>query len=222
MTHLLIVGGEKFTFETMRFALSRTTGATLFGVVPNGTTDIATAIAESRAEVIVVDGLGDASAAVGALEEIRAAAPDALLLIVVPERTESVEAGAAAHDAVVCVWPGVVGATRERLPSLSSSPPFGEHDDASRGSRPHSPLTSRELETLGWVVQGHTNAWIARKLWVTEQTVKFHLSNIYRKLGVANRTEASHYALVHDLFENVEVQDARPGRFDGVAQSMHR
>jgi len=31
-------------------------------------------------------------------------------------------------------------------------------------------------------------------LWVTEQTVKFHLSNIYRKLDVANRTEASHWA----------------------------
>jgi DNA-binding CsgD family transcriptional regulator len=36
-------------------------------------------------------------------------------------------------------------------------------------------------------------------LWVTEQTVKFHLSNIYRKLDVANRTEASRWAQVHDL-----------------------
>ena len=34
---------------------------------------------------------------------------------------------------------------------------------------------------------------------MTEQTVKFHLSNIYRKLGVANRTEASRYALRHGL-----------------------
>ena len=34
---------------------------------------------------------------------------------------------------------------------------------------------------------------------MTEQTVKFHLSNTYRKLGVANRTEASRYAYVHDL-----------------------
>ena len=36
---------------------------------------------------------------------------------------------------------------------------------------------------------------------MTEQTVKFHLSNVYRKLGVANRTEASHYAHVHQLVE---------------------
>ena len=33
---------------------------------------------------------------------------------------------------------------------------------------------------------------------MTEQTVKFHLSKIYRKLGVANRTEASQYALLND------------------------
>ncbi len=36
-------------------------------------------------------------------------------------------------------------------------------------------------------------------LWVTEQTVKFHLSNIYRKLDVANRTEASRWAQIHGL-----------------------
>ena len=42
-------------------------------------------------------------------------------------------------------------------------------------------------------------AQIARQLWVTEQTVKFHLSNIYRKLGLANRTQAARYAHLHDL-----------------------
>ncbi len=56
------------------------------------------------------------------------------------------------------------------------------------------PLTTRELEILGLAAQGYTNGRIARELWVTEQTVKFHLSNTYRKLGVANRTEASRYA----------------------------
>jgi DNA-binding NarL/FixJ family response regulator len=65
---------------------------------------------------------------------------------------------------------------------------------------PTCPLTRRELEILRAVAEGHTNARIGRDLWVTEQTVKFHLSNIYRKLGVSNRTEASRYALVNDLF----------------------
>ena len=60
-------------------------------------------------------------------------------------------------------------------------------------------LTRRELEILTLVAEGHSNAQLARMLWVTEQTVKFHLSNIYRKLNVSNRTEASRWAQVHGL-----------------------
>jgi DNA-binding NarL/FixJ family response regulator len=60
-------------------------------------------------------------------------------------------------------------------------------------------LTRRELEILKLVAEGHSNAQVARLLWVTEQTVKFHLSNVYRKLGVANRTEASRFAQLRGL-----------------------
>ena len=45
------------------------------------------------------------------------------------------------------------------------------------------------------VAEGHSNSAMAKHLWVTEQTVKFpSLSNIYRKLGVANRTAATRWA----------------------------
>jgi DNA-binding NarL/FixJ family response regulator len=60
-------------------------------------------------------------------------------------------------------------------------------------------LTKREREILQLVAEGHSNSELARMLWVTEQTIKFHLSNIYRKLDVANRTEASRWAQVHGL-----------------------
>ena len=60
-------------------------------------------------------------------------------------------------------------------------------------------LTRRELEILQLVAEGRSNAQLAKMLWVTEQTVKFHLSNIYRKLDVANRTEASRWAQVQGL-----------------------
>jgi DNA-binding NarL/FixJ family response regulator len=60
-------------------------------------------------------------------------------------------------------------------------------------------LTRRELEILQLVAEGHSNAQLAAMLWVTEQTVKFHLSNIYRKLDVANRTEASRWAQLQGL-----------------------
>jgi DNA-binding NarL/FixJ family response regulator len=62
-----------------------------------------------------------------------------------------------------------------------------------------SDLTRRELEILRLMSEGLSNAELARMLWVTEQTVKFHLSNIYRKLGVANRTEASRWAQLNGL-----------------------
>jgi DNA-binding NarL/FixJ family response regulator len=62
-------------------------------------------------------------------------------------------------------------------------------------------LTSRELEVLRLVAAGLPNVAIAGQLWVTEQTVKFHLSNVYRKLGVANRTQASHYAHMRGLVD---------------------
>jgi DNA-binding NarL/FixJ family response regulator len=64
-------------------------------------------------------------------------------------------------------------------------------------------LTPREREILSLVAEGYSNAQLARMLWVTEQTVKFHLSNIYRKLAVTNRTEASRWAQVHGLVSTV-------------------
>jgi DNA-binding NarL/FixJ family response regulator len=60
-------------------------------------------------------------------------------------------------------------------------------------------LTRRELEILKLVAEGHSNTQLAKMLWVTEQTVKFHLSNVYRKLDVSNRTEASRWAQLHGL-----------------------
>jgi DNA-binding NarL/FixJ family response regulator len=61
------------------------------------------------------------------------------------------------------------------------------------------PLTKRELQVLQLVAAGFTNGEVARKLWITEQTVKYHLHNIYGKLDVTNRTEASHLAHVNGL-----------------------
>jgi DNA-binding NarL/FixJ family response regulator len=60
-------------------------------------------------------------------------------------------------------------------------------------------LTAREQTILAAIAAGMTTAAISKDLWVSEHTVKFHLTNIYRKLGVPNRAAAIRYALDHDL-----------------------
>jgi DNA-binding NarL/FixJ family response regulator len=54
----------------------------------------------------------------------------------------------------------------------------------------HGPLTDRELEVLGLLAKGLANKQIAVALGISEHTVKFHVSSIYAKLNVTNRTEA--------------------------------
>ena len=60
-------------------------------------------------------------------------------------------------------------------------------------------LTERERTILAAVATGLTTAAISKNLWVSEHTVKFHLTNIYRKLGVPNRAGAIRYALENGI-----------------------
>jgi DNA-binding NarL/FixJ family response regulator len=72
-------------------------------------------------------------------------------------------------------------------------------------------LSSREQTVLEALARGLSNKEIAAELWVTEQTVKFHLRNLYRKIGVASRAEAARYAIGHGLL------GARPDATDILA-----
>ena len=62
-------------------------------------------------------------------------------------------------------------------------------------------LTPRELTMLDAISRGLSTKAISRELWVSEKTVKFHLTNIYRKLGVHNRTGAMRYAFERNLHQ---------------------
>lgn len=64
-------------------------------------------------------------------------------------------------------------------------------------AREETGLTTRELEILTAVSQGLSNREVGKKLFLSDQTVKFHLHNIYGKLGVSNRTEAA--GVAHQL-----------------------
>lgn len=69
-------------------------------------------------------------------------------------------------------------------------------------------LTKREVEILACVAQGLSNRAIGERLWVTEQTVKFHLTSIFRKLNVSNRTEAAHTAYRLGIVESPMLADS--------------
>ena len=63
-------------------------------------------------------------------------------------------------------------------------------------------LTDREISILNALARGLSNQAIGKELFVAEQTVKFHLTNIYRKLEAANRTEAVRVAYQRGIIDN--------------------
>ena len=71
------------------------------------------------------------------------------------------------------------------------------------GNLPHvlNPLTPREQDVLAELTKGKSNREIASSLFVTEKTVKTHISNIFTKLEVQDRTQAALYAVKHGLTE---------------------
>ena len=95
------------------------------------------------------------------------------------------------RDLVAVLRQTVEGTVVSQLVSSSSAP--DGLDDARRL------LTNAELAVLEALARGYGNKEIAATLSVAQQTVKFHLTNIYRKLGVANRTEAIRRAYEYGL-----------------------
>lgn len=63
------------------------------------------------------------------------------------------------------------------------------------------PLTAREQEVLKLIAQGISNQHIAKQLFISEKTVKNHITNIFRKIKVCDRTQAALYAIKTKLIE---------------------
>jgi two-component system, NarL family, response regulator YdfI len=78
---------------------------------------------------------------------------------------------------------------------------FGELDESDSLPARDAGLSDREISILRGLGEGLSNKQIAKQHWLAEQTVKFHLTNIYRKLGVSTRTEAVHVAYRRGLLE---------------------
>lgn len=72
---------------------------------------------------------------------------------------------------------------------------------AQQTSLPHEELTEREMEVLQLIAQGKSNQEVADELFIGIKTVKYHLTNLFSKLGVEDRTQAAIYAHRHGLAE---------------------
>jgi len=99
-------------------------------------------------------------------------------------------------------------AIRQSLDGTVTHPTFGESDESDSSTAKDLGLSDRELSILAAVGEGLSNKQIAKQLWLAEQTVKFHLTNVYRKLGVSTRTEAINAAYRSGLLETPVLQAA--------------
>jgi DNA-binding NarL/FixJ family response regulator len=214
MKRLLIVADHSLVAHSIRLALKQTAGFEVVGVI-DGRVSARHALVELRPDVVLVDDMHDprshhareTDCALARLREAGAHVPTAQRLLLTLRMNEGwindvFEAGA---HAVLSksMHPVSLGTLLREVVRGNVVHRFERR--AATAVTVDCPLTLREKEILALVAEGATNGQIARTLWVTEQTVKFHLSNTYRKLGVANRTEASHYAHVNNLVAVAEV-----------------
>jgi DNA-binding NarL/FixJ family response regulator len=177
-------------------------------------------IEETRPTVFITefDCLEQSAEGVASLRRVAASNPDVHSVVLsTQDDPASIEAAFAAGASVYCVKTAepedLASAIRQ---AFNSSVYYSTTGRSGRGAEPapsrqssEDPgLTKREVEILQLVAEGYSNSQLAKMLWVTEQTVKFHLSNIYRKLDVANRTEASRWAQVHGLLPAVTERTA--------------
>ena len=196
----LIVADHPLAAEAIRRELRHAAAFHSVGLA-DGRHACTESVATAAPHVVVIDQMADQARTLARLREARTAAPAAkvVLLTTLLEDEPLAEATAAGAHAAISrsLRPGAVGVFVREVARGNVFHAF---------TRPLPPveagtagLTPRESEILRLMASGASNAAIGAKLWVTEQTIKFHLSNVYRKLGVANRTQASHYAHTHGL-----------------------
>lgn len=177
---------------------------------------------DERTHIVLCDTPGGAEA-IGAIQNIRLQAPDARIVVMVDEfAVENV--GAAFGEGVdgyvikgIGCEPlvGVLNlvATGEKVfPSqmaLMLSAPVWNLPSANWDIRNDVNLSDREIEILRCLMNGDGNKVIARRLDITEATVKVHVKAVLRKLGVQNRTQAAVWAITRGVGQE-ERRTAQP------------
>ena len=185
---------------------------------------------QSTPDVVLVDVALPEPEAANATRRLHQGAPESALVVMGREDDDAsivgaVEVGAVAHVAELAAPAELVATIRRAAdgedplkdelfsrPDLLERIVEGIRESILADAPPTNPLSSRELEVLAQVASGSRNREISATLGVSEQTVKNHLSSIFHKLGVPNRTHAVTYATRQGwlALEDVPTQSAVP------------
>jgi two-component system, NarL family, response regulator LiaR len=166
------------------------------------------AIANTQPDFVLMDFLQPSLEGVACLERIRARYPEVKVGLISALREPTVIESALRRGACAFVLKTIdpndlAGVIHQVMNgTVFRAVDFAEPEPAA-ASRPAG-LTEREASILQALTRGLSNEAIAKELWITKQTVKFHLRNIYRKLEVSNRTEAVRFAYQHSLVPNLD------------------
>jgi DNA-binding NarL/FixJ family response regulator len=213
---LVIVADNSLIIEAIRIGLRRSGGFKVLGRADGRATSVR-AVVDANPDVVLMDDMPDPEAAISLIRGLKAEDESIAIVLLTarmaPEWLDEAFTAGACGAISKLIDPRVLG-TVVRETVNGNVVHLCARNRREQSAPSDSLLTAREQEILGLAAGGATNGEIARRLWVTEQTVKFHLSNLYRKLGVANRTEASHYAHLHGLVED----PAAPATDSGSAE----
>lgn len=208
MVRVLIADDHRLTLEAVKDSLSHTPGVKVVAEASSGRQALAL-VARANPDVALIDmHMPGAVDGLTCAERVRRNFPDVRVVVIsafTDEAAIRVAFRRGAHAFISkAVDPRDIGpALRQTVEGTVHHAPL---DSAEKnGGEAMEGLTARELGVLKAVAAGLSNKAISDQLWVTEHTVKFHLTNVFRKLGVTNRTEAARWA-----HERALVDEPRP------------
>ena len=164
---------------------------------------------ELRPDIILMDLVMDVMDGIEATQKIMADWPQAKIIIVTSFLDDekvypAMEAGASSYLLKTSSAAEIAQAIRSTYQGHKVIEPavtekIIEHRLDQARPKPHDELTNRELDVSRLIGQGYSNQAIAEELVITLKTVKTHVSNIFTKLEVEDRTQAAIYAVHHHL-----------------------
>jgi len=194
---VLVADDHRLMLAAVRRALADAEDFEIVGEVSIGS-HVVPAVRETKPNVVLLDMRMPELDGLACLERLRKHDPTIAVVILSSYSDEAQieaarKAGALGY-VVKTVEPVDLAAVLRSAVSGKSFAVWGV--EAPQGAAPTGApaLSEREGAVLEAVARGLSNREIGRQLWISEQTVKFHLRNIYRKLGISSRTEAARFA----------------------------